>query len=76
MEAASRTQEFVAINGGQPVTDELTRLREEVARLEMELEAERARSASFYAQLTVATRQLDAASEPPSRGGFLGRRAR
>ena len=73
---AGRTQEFVAIDGGLPVADEVDRLSEQVARLEQELEAERARSAGLYAQLTVVSRQLDDAQSGSGRGRRLGRNRR
>lgn len=74
--AAGRKQEFVALNGGDAVLDEIRRLRERIVRLESELEAERASAAGLHAQLTVLSRQLDAESGPVGRGGLLGRRRR
>lgn len=74
--AAGRNQELVALNGGDPVQDKISQLEDQIARLESELEAERASAAALYAQLTVLSRQLDAASDPPAPGGFLGRKRR
>jgi len=72
---AGRKQNFVALEGGEHLAEEVTLLRQEVARLEEQLEVERASTAALYAQLTTATRQVEAAETPP-RAGFLGRRRR
>ncbi|HEX6584522.1 MAG TPA: hypothetical protein VF056_13040 [Thermoleophilaceae bacterium] len=74
--AAGRKQEFVALNGGDPLLDEISRLRDQIARLEIELEAERASAAGLHAQMVVLSRQLDAESAPAARGGLRGRRRR
>jgi predicted nucleic acid-binding Zn-ribbon protein len=72
---AGREQELVALDGRATASDEITRLRGQIARLEEELRAERASAAALYSQLTVLSRQLDAASEPTPRGaGRLLRR--
>jgi hypothetical protein len=74
--AAGRKQEFVALNGGDPVLDEIGRLQDRIMRLESELEAERASAAGLHAQLTVLTRQLETESGSGARRGLLGRRRR
>ena len=66
---AGREQELVALDGTATASDEITRLRGQIARLEEELKAERASAAALYSQLTVLSRQLDAASKPPTPRG-------
>ena len=72
---AGRKQNFVALEGGDRLAEEVTLLRQEVARLEEQLEVERASTAALYAQLTTVSRQAEAAEMAP-RAGFLGRRRR
>jgi hypothetical protein len=74
--AAGRKQEFVALNGGDPVQDEISRLRERIALLEREVEAERGSAAGLHAQLIVLSRQLEEAAPQAERGRRLGRRRR
>jgi hypothetical protein len=76
LNGAGRKQELVALEGGDGDAAELSSLRNRIAELELELEAERASAAALYSQLTVLSRQLDAASGPPGRGGLLGRKRR
>jgi cell division septum initiation protein DivIVA len=74
--AVSRTQEFVALDGGDDVQNEIGRLRDQIARLERELEAERASAAGLHSQLIVLSRQLEDATPRAERGGLLGRMRR
>lgn len=66
--ASGHQPDLVALNGHESTVEEIAQLRQEVARLTQELEAERASAAGVHAQLAVLSRQLDAVSASDARG--------